>query len=266
MGRRGPVLAALFATTTLLATTAGPALAEPPYSSWDYAALGDSYSSGVGAPGQTGTCSRSPNAYAPLWADEHDPASFTFVACAGATTADLREDQLSALGTGTDLVSLTIGGNDIGFADVIVTCKFGTDAACITAVDEALVTLEEVTADDLAETFAEVTDAAPNAEVVVLGYPLLFDTSSSSCGIGGISLTKRKKLNEGATELNAVIRAEAQAAGVTWSDVTDEFAGHGICGASPWLNGLTVIPVTDSYHPNAAGYASGYLPGLESAV
>jgi hypothetical protein len=115
-------------------------------------------------------------------------------------------------------------------------------------------------------TYADIRREAPNARVVVLGYPILFDETAATCGLGGMSIPKRKSINAGAAELNRLIAARATAAGFTFSDVTDEFAGHGICAATPWLHGLTVIPATNSFHPNAAGYRSGYLPALNAAL
>jgi lysophospholipase L1-like esterase len=232
----------------------------------DYVALGDSYSSGVGAPGQTGTCLRSPRAYPGLWATANTPASFKSVACAGATTDDVRSSQVSALSTGTDLVTVTIGVNDVGFAPTILTCTLSSDSGCAAKVEESLTYLRTEMPAKFTATYSAIRAPAPNAEVVVLGYPILFDETAPSCGFAGMSLPKRKAVNQGARELNAAIRSYAQAAGFTWSDVTDEFAGHGICGASPWLHGLTVLPPTDSFHPTANGYRYGYLPALDSVL
>ena len=88
-------------------------------SSVNYVALGDSYSSGVGAGSYTsssGSCDRSTNAYSQLWANANDPASYISVACSGATTSTVISSQLSALSASTTLVSITVGGNDVGFA------------------------------------------------------------------------------------------------------------------------------------------------------
>jgi lysophospholipase L1-like esterase len=261
MRNRLSVLAGM--VTTALLVTAVPASAAP--ESLDYAALGDSYSSGVGAPGQTGACSQSPNAYGPLWARKNS-ATLTFAACAGATTDTLRASQLSALDDGTDLVTLTIGGNDVGFAPAVITCTIATDAGCQAVVNTALAVLKGTMPAKFDATYDDIREAAPNADVVVLGYPILFDETAPSCGVAGLSIPKRKALNRGASELNAVIKSRSQAAGFTYADVTDEFAGHGACAASPWINALTAIPATDSFHPNANGYRLGYLPGLESAL
>jgi len=266
MSRRTTVLACLVSSTLLSIVAATPAAAASPRSEWDYVALGDSYSSGVGASGQSGLCLRSPNGYPGLWNAANDPASYRSVACGAATTDTLRASQLSALGSGTDLVTLTIGGNDVGFAPAVITCTVVGDSACAATVEAAMELLGTQLPDKLDATYDEIREHAPNALVVVLGYPILFDETAQTCGVGGMSIAKRKSLNSGAVELNQMIKARAQAAGFTFSDVTDEFAGHGICAASPWLHGLDLLSPTDSFHPNNSGYQYGYLPALDSAL
>ena len=90
MSRRPTVLACL--VTALLLVPATPALAAA--DDIDYIALGDSYSSGVGAPGQAGLCLRSSRSYTTLWAERNDPASYKTVACGGAKTGDVRSWQV----------------------------------------------------------------------------------------------------------------------------------------------------------------------------
>src|SRR5688572_3207130 len=97
----------------------------------DYVALGDSYSAGTGATGASGSCTRSPRGYPQLWVNRHEVSSFAYVACGGATTDDVRASQVSALGTGTDLVTVTIGGNDAGFATGAISCVLGSDEVCL---------------------------------------------------------------------------------------------------------------------------------------
>src|SRR5277367_6088451 len=105
-----------------------------------YVALGDSYSSGLGAGdyiSSSGSCDRSTNAYPEQWAAAHSPASFVSVACSGATTADVLSSQVSALSASTTLVSITIGGNDAGFASVMETCVLESTSSCLSAVSAA---------------------------------------------------------------------------------------------------------------------------------
>ena len=266
MSRRTTVLASLVFSTLLTVLTAAPAAAASAPAQWDYVALGDSYSSGVGAPGQSIVCLRSPNGYPGLWAAANDPKSYRSVACGGATTDTLRATQIPALSPTTDLVSLTIGGNDAGFAPAVITCTLVSDAGCAATVDTAIEAIEDEIPAKLDATYRDIRRKAPDARIVVLGYPILFDETAPSCGFAGMSIPKRKSLNRGAAELNRVIAERSRAAGAIWSDVTDEFAGHGICGPSPWLHGLTVLPPTDSFHPNGSGYRYGYLPALSSVL
>ncbi|GGK84376.1 SGNH/GDSL hydrolase family protein [Mangrovihabitans endophyticus] len=269
MNRRPAVLACLAITsllTLVLTTAASPAQAASAFADTDYVALGDSYSSGVGAPGQSGLCLRSSRGYPAQWTAANDPRSFTNLTCGGAETDDVRSLQVPFMSSGTDLVSITIGGNDAGFAPTVISCTVGSDADCQRVVDDGRDYITDELPADLDATYAAIRRRAPHAHVVVLGYPVLFDTSSASCGIGGMSLTKRRALNDGARLLDDTIAARAQAAGFTFADVRDRFAGHGVCGPSPWINGLTLLPPTDSFHPNQSGYTYGYLPALSDAA
>ena len=236
----------------------------------DYVALGDSYSSGVGTgvyDAASGACARSPLSYPPLWSAEHHPASFTFVACSGATTADVLANQVAALGTATDLVTITIGGNDAGFAPVLQTCTAAeADPTCIAAVDAAEVFELFVLPARLARTYNAIHAAAPHARVVVLGYPRLFELTPSCADSQVPNLVRRRKLNEGADVLNNVIRSVAQLYGWSFTDVRDRFAGHGVCSANPWINGPSVPPSVGPYHPNQTGYHDGYLPALDATT
>ena len=266
MSRRPTVLACLVTSTLLTLFVATPAEAATKYSDTDYVALGDSYSSGVGAPGQSGLCLRGSNGYPAQWTKKNDPASYRNVACGGATTDDVIRYQVSYLTTKTDLVSITIGGNDAGFATAVISCTLLTDAACAAVVASARDYVTSVMPGKLDATYRAIRQRAPQAQVVVLSYPILFDTTSANCGVGGMSIAKRRSLNAGAQDLDELISERAQAAGFTFADVRDNFAGHGICAAGPWINGLTVIPPTDSFHPNTNGYTYGYLPAMSAAL
>jgi lysophospholipase L1-like esterase len=257
------LLGILATSSVLTLAVASPAAAAA--SSVDYVAMGDSYSSGVGAPGQSGLCLRSPNGYPGLWAAANDPHSYRSVACGGATTDTLRATQLIGLSGTTDLVTVTIGGNDAGFAPTVISCTVVSDAACQAVVDSAAVTVREELPAKLDATYRAIKQHAPNADVYVLGYPILFDVTTPTCGLAGMSIPKRRAINAANAELNALIEDRAEAAGLTYVDVTDEFAGHGICATANWIHGLVALPPTDSFHPTADGYRLGYLPALVEA-
>jgi lysophospholipase L1-like esterase len=260
MSRRLFILITSSLLTLGAGSVAAPAAAAAPDT--DYVALGDSYSSGVGAPSQSGLCLRSSYGYPALWAAQNKPKSFTNLSCGGAVTGDVLSTQVPALSSGADLISITIGGNDAGFAPTVLGCQVSSDAACVQKVAEARADITTTLGAKLDATYAAIKAKAPGAKVVVLGYPILFDTSSAYCGLAGMTLVKRRALNGGAQVLDDLIRERAQAAGFVWSDVRDEFAGHGICASGAYLNGLTIVPPQNSFHPNAAGYRNGYLPAL----
>ncbi|MGM1064697.1 SGNH/GDSL hydrolase family protein [Saccharothrix sp. Mg75] len=251
------VCAVLPAALAVVLTTSTASAAAPV----DYVALGDSYSSGTGAPPYTGgTCFRSPRGYAQLWADTHEVSSFRYAACGGATT-DSMTDQFASLDAGTDLVSITIGGNDIGFASTMLTCVTGSDSACVNAVDAGISQGRTALPAKLDRTYATIRARAPGATVVVLGYPRLVEPAGTC-----LSTTKRTALNNGADVLHEVISARATAAGLRYVDARARFAGHGACGRSPWVNSFSLLRLVESFHPNATGYAQGYLPLLNSVT
>jgi hypothetical protein len=78
--------------------------------------------------------------------------------------------------------------------------------------------------------------------------------------------TRRSKLNEGADVLNSVIRSVSQQHGLSFTDVRDRFAGHGVCSTNPWINGPSVSASVGRYHPNQTGYRDGYLEALDTTT
>ncbi|MFF5172150.1 SGNH/GDSL hydrolase family protein [Micromonospora sp. NPDC000089] len=229
----------------------------------NYVALGDSYSSGVGAgPYDLSTCFRSQKSYAPLWAAAHAVTSFKFPACGGAVTSDVINSQVNSLSASTTLVTITIGGNDAGFVDVITSCRFGSTSSCENAVAGAKSFATSTLPGRLDATYAAIRGRAPNARLVVLGYPRLFETNY--CGLLAMSSYKRTILNQAADLLASVTAGRAGAAGATFVDVRPPFTGHGVCAADPWIRDVT--GVIEAYHPDADGYRYGYLPALTAAI
>ncbi len=252
-----PVLIGLVATTTANAGTRD----EDPV---NYVALGDSYSSGVGAGDydpNSGNCLRSPNAYASLWNASHTTNSFTFAACSGAKTQDVLDNQLSSLDATTTLVTISIGGNDAGFGNVVQSCVLGGDDACNQALDQAEAYINNELPGRLDLTYSAIKGKSPSATVVVAGYPHLYETEVSC----DLSNDKRVRMATIADELSDVTSGRASAAGFLYADARPTFAGHGICGDTPWINGLT-FPVSDSFHPTKTGQSDGYLPAITALI
>jgi lysophospholipase L1-like esterase len=229
-----------------------------------YVALGDSFSSGVGTGSYTlsSSCRRGVFAYPWLVAQQRANTSLTFVACSGADTADVMTSQIQSVKAETDIVSITIGGNDIGFADLIGQC---TLAECSATLDSTRASLPTFLPPRLDTVYAAIKSQAPAASVVVLGYPRMF--SSAGCfGTLGISATERTKANQLADALDQVTGARAANFGFTYKSAIVPFTGHAVCSFSPWLNGLNLFNTTESYHPNRNGNSVGYAPLVRAVI
>lgn len=246
-------------------TGASAAQADEQAQAVDYVALGDSYSSGVGAGSYDGSsCKRSSKAYPALWAAKSSPASFKFAACSGARTGDVTSGQLTSLSAATDLVSITVGGNDAGFADVMTTCVLQGESACINRVNQARAYVDSTLPGQLDSVYDGIRAKAPSARVVVLGYPRFYKIGGT-CSVG-LSEKSRSAINSAADYLNTATAKRAADHGYAYADVAGSFTGHEICTSTPWLHSLNWGNIGESYHPTAAGQSGGYLPVFTSAA
>jgi lysophospholipase L1-like esterase len=230
-----------------------PAHAAPP----TMVALGDSYASGVGSYVyyDDGTeCYRSPFAYPSLLAGATG-LPLTLAACSGATTDDVLLEQVGSMTATTGFVTITVGGNDVGFRDVVTACALpGWLGNCSAAVNAGRATVATVLGARLDRVYAAVRARAPRAKVAVTGYPRLFN--GSDCNpLTFFTAAEMTSVNAGTDELTAVIRARARAAGFSYVEVRPAFVGHAVCDAHPWINNLTV-PTVNSFHPNIAGHTA----------
>lgn len=254
-------------------------------------------------------------------ASQSSSASFSFIACSGAettaitaaavdnppTAADkagntdwgavqdlsepLQADEQGQLTSATTLVTLTIGGNDARFADVLTGC-LTTTSDCIAsdfylkrssngATDpQPLVVYEpnviSLLLPHLEAVYTEIHSLAPNAEIIVLGYPPLFPAgTTSSCTVGsvaGVSFSLNAQdqnwLNQMGTALNNTVSAAVsyektyRGADIHYVSATSAFSGHELCSSKPWILGLSSFVVSGSgfklvnkgsFHPNQTG-------------
>jgi len=248
-----------------------------------YAALGDSYSAGVGAgkyDSSSGRCYRSENAYPHKIPESYDVSLF-FYACNGATTEDVLDSQINQPEVNNaKLLTITVGGNDIGFASILkhciknVDCKNKPMQGQTTPIGNALPDAIADLKSTLIDTYNALSNKAQSAQIYVLGYPHLFPSQHDSYCIGdrNIDPTEQDFLNEMSDDLNSKIeeaaKEAAKTANVTFVPVTDKFSGHEICTEQPWINNLnlfTRIGYLPSFHPNAAGNKA-YADTLKAAI
>jgi len=255
-------LTALILTFVLALSGAGSAHAAGPSD----VELGDSYSSGVGAGSYdkaSGDCERSTKAYPALWAAAHAPSSFAFTACSGAKTGDVISSQLGPVNSSTGLISITVGGNDIGFADVMTTCALASTDSCVNRVTQARTSINSTLPGLLDRAYNAIRAKGPRAHVVVLGYPRFYKVPGNC--LLGLSDTARRAINAAADDLDTALSKRAADHGFTFVDARTAFTGHELCSGSAWLHSVK-LPIGESYHPTATGQSHGYLPPFSAVA
>lgn len=269
-----------------------------------YVALGDSFSSGLGGdgyyprsspnalvfkhdylkgepPGRAKDCYRNRHAYSRILAGRlskrwiHSAPS-TFLACQGDTTDEVLSLQIPNIPRNTRLVTLTIGGNDMGFAEIVRVCAT-PGANCSAKVAERFGRNGEKLAQlgsRLDRVLWRLREKAPYATVVMAGYPALFAPAKDVSSCGGIDTDDAKLLNRAGRRLNATIRAAVgRYKDVRYAGLGKRFDGHGPCQRASrriWINPVTAAGERQKFsmHPNLRGqqeYARAIVassPGL----
>lgn len=225
-----------------------------------YVSLGDSYSAGQGLPRAVQPCGRNPGAYPALVAPRAGLISSEH-ACNGATTADVLDveqapgagRQLDAVTADADVVTISIGGNDIGFADVMTDCVLNS-LPCTRLDAQVSRDLAALPA-RLDTIYREIHRRAPKAALLVVGYPqLVIDPSQSSlASCAGLTPDESVWVRQKGDELARVIRTAAEKAGARYLDSSAAFAGHEACTPQPWMEGVNFVNIAASFHPNATG-------------
>ena len=240
-------------------------------------ALGDSYTAspltGTNA-GPPPGCFRSVNNYPHLTATAFG-AQLTDVSCSGATTkefgtaqttdAGVNPPQYAALARTTKLVTVGIGGNDIGFSEIVRTClsatPFGSpckDHYTAGGTDELRARINAL-GGKLATVLKEVHRRAPDARVALVGYPSVLPASGPGC-YPAVPITPGDVdyLRGVLTALNTRIQRSADAGSAVYVDTATSTVGHDVCQApgTKWIEGL--IPTAPAFpvHPNAQGSAA----------
>ncbi|MFG2041630.1 SGNH/GDSL hydrolase family protein [Dactylosporangium sp. NPDC048998] len=232
-----------------------------------YTALGDSYSSGVGTRSyySDGTsCQRSQYAYPVLVKSQIGATTFVFAACSGAKVGDVLNTQLGSLSASTTHITLSVGGNDAGFGSVISKCALPWPYTCWGEINNANAYITNTLPGALDNLYNRIRALAPNARVVIVGYPRLFNESDCQ-SLSRISPGEQVELNHTADLLATTIQSRAVAHGFAFADPRPSFKGHAVCDATEWINGIS-NPTSESYHPNQTGHASGYTPLVKNAL
>lgn len=270
-GRRLARIGALVAATLALVASAAGCVPPPD----TYVALGDSYVAGPLIPNQAtdpAGCLRSDRNYPSVARPSIKVTRFVDVSCSGAETEDFRNaqgvtpgpnpPQLDALDDRTKVVTMGIGGNDIGFTGIVEECAlqnpFGSGCRSQYVRDGRDQISERIaaTAPDVAQAIADVKARAKRAQVFVVGYPTILPDSGSGCyPVVPILPVDVPYLRAKTKELNAMLQAQAVAAGVHYVDVYTPSIGHDVCKGigTKWVEGIVPTALAAPVHPNEAG-------------
>jgi len=268
------VLSLLFGLSLALVPVWAGAQTVAPSVAGRYVSLGDSFSSGEGLPPfELGTdvrgvnqCHRSFKAYPALVAGQAGVparAASERWSCSGATILHLvtgewnEPPQLGRLDGPTTLVTLTTGGNDIGFAPVFLYCLLHVScqvqkAGAVAAATDRVSTL-------LPKLYASIARRAPNARVLVVGYPrLLPQDPGGTCapGFGTLDAGEQRWINAATLKLDYVIAAAVSAQRnprLRFVNTYEAFAGRELCGGGGALYPVIVSHPVYSFHPTILG-------------
>lgn len=250
----------------------------------DYVALGDSFSSGEGvepfdpdtetAGPPENRCHRSTLAYAHLLdQDANLPFALReFRACSGATTHHVQyggqwenePEQLVGLGIDTDVLTITIGGNDIGFAEFATACVVPWDTCVGSAHNDAMDKIEEELPDKLDAAYAAIGGlVSPDTRILVVGYPRIIPYTNQEVVCSVLDEDEQVAAQQVTVALNqaiddAVDRADNRFEYVHADHVLNgvrvsPFATHEFCTEDSYFNGVDLVNREYSLHPNANG-------------
>ncbi|MGH3672142.1 MAG: SGNH/GDSL hydrolase family protein [Pseudonocardiaceae bacterium] len=246
-----------------------------------YVALGDSYAAGPLIPVQRTDppgCNRSTNNYPALLARELRISHYTDVTCSGAKTDNMTTAQNVLLGTNppqfdalrpdTDLVTLTISGNDVGFTEIIFTCgRAGlTDPAGNPCERQATSQSNRGGQDFYAQRIAGVApkvgrvlegihERSPRAKVLLVGYLRILPPTQGCYPIVPIARGDVPYLDGLERQLTDVLTAEANDHDALFVDSYANSLGHDSCQppATKWVEGTVPTSPAAPVHPNARG-------------
>jgi lysophospholipase L1-like esterase len=244
----------------------------------NYVALGDSYAAGPLIPNPLLPlgCLKSSNNYAHLAAPGIG-LSLRDATCSGAKTNHMTEPQnvdpdgpnppqFNSLNAETTVVTLTIGGNDIGFSEVAESCVTYNPFShpCLDKYNaggnDQLKARIEATAPKVAAVLQGIHTRSPAAKIYVLNYPAIFPETGSGCWPQmPIGFQDVPYLRATEQRLNSMLATQAAANGATVVNWYGASVGHDACKGSStrWVEPLVPTNAAAPIHPNKAGMVGG---------
>ncbi|WP_375195558.1 SGNH/GDSL hydrolase family protein, partial [Sphingobium sp.] len=230
-----------------------------------YVAMGSSFAAG---PGITQTADTPPTRCARSWDNyAHQLARkrgfrLTDVSCSGAKALHLLEKwselppQLDALTQDTSLVTVTVGGNDVGYIGGLIgaSCRAIGGSSCLPVVDPGEQDWQQLEA-RMRAMLAEMRRRAPQARIIVNDYPAVLP-DEGQCRASPLPPQQADRSRAIAARLARLTAQIAGQSGVELLQASRITHGHDICARDPWMNGFAGSANSTGfvpYHPNLAG-------------
>lgn len=228
-----------------------------------YAAMGDSYSAGLGTQSfriYDKTCERTDSAWPHLLSQQVQSLQpFSSVACSGAKIDDLfgpyrgEPSQLERVGYSEPAVfTVTIGGNDAGFSNALVNCYSHNCTGALLNAEQKIARL----GGPLEKAFRRIEFSKISPKIFAVGYPQLFPSRKADVvNCGWLSDSERTTLNQLAAQLDATEKRAAENAGISYVSVLTALKDHELCTRNSWVFALRPTCVRDARcgHPLKAG-------------
>jgi lysophospholipase L1-like esterase len=234
-----------------------------------YVALGSSFAAGLGLGareiGSPFICQRSVNGY-PQQLARMTGQSLTDMSCSGATAGHVlrggqvfQGPQIDAIGPETRLVTMTTGGNDVGYVGDLTAMAYQRKGGIYGFLveqfwdgakpvdDRNFVKLRS----DLVSTFREIRRRAPKAQIILVTYPAILP-ESGTCSQLGIDSYQANLMRAVAQRLAEVTQSAAQEAGASVIDMSTLSKGNDACAPVAWVNGSEPAEGAP-FHPTLAG-------------
>ncbi|PRX02999.1 UNVERIFIED_ORG: lysophospholipase L1-like esterase [Actinomadura viridilutea] len=261
-----------FAATLAAGTPAAVAHSVQARAGVRYVALGDSFTAGPGIPKQHGKpagCRRSNRNYPSLVAAQLK-MRLTDVSCTGARIRHLTESQRTSSGTNppqlnalrrdTTLVTVGIGGNDIGFGEIALKCGVlsvtsPNGAPCATRYADTFNERPDRIRPLIGDMLRRIRARAPRARVLVVGYLRLLPEKRGCWPAVPVAQGDLAFLDALERDLNRVLAEQARAHGAMFVDAYRGGEGHDMCAPAQrrWVEGVLSAKNAAPIHPNAAG-------------
>ncbi|MFE3249968.1 SGNH/GDSL hydrolase family protein [Streptomyces sp. NPDC059209] len=177
--------------------------------------------------------------------------------------------QSEAVDGDTDVITVGVGGNTLGFADILAKCpqlggeNDGEGTPCKDALGSGIQARLDKVSQEYDRMLTALHERAPKAKILAIGYPAIVPQDTAKCGYG--DLTKFGTITQGdlawlRTDIleplnQAIEKSTGTQETASFVDLYTSSQDHSVCDDTKWVEGFITLPDQLSFvHPNALGH------------